>query len=182
MNKLFIAALVSIISTSAIATGNEGGKRKPVSNTPSQNITADSRSAALAFANSASTSNSTSYNNPSAYGQAVASGGQAVSGGTSSGVNFQITTPYGAPDFTLGNVYPTAPCMGSSQIGGSGVGFSVGVGTSWTDHECGKRETARSFAAIGLKDDALAILCSSEYAAVAPICKTIGISKDSASK
>jgi len=75
------------------------------------------------------------------------------------------------PGFALGNVYPTAPCMGSSQVGGSGVGFSIGIGTSWTDDECGIRETSRSFAGAGLKDDALAILCTSKYAAAAPSCK-----------
>ena len=75
------------------------------------------------------------------------------------------------PSFALGNVYPTAPCMGSSQVGGSGVGFSIGIGTSWTDDECGIRETARSFAGANLKEDALAILCTSKYAAAAPSCK-----------
>ena len=74
------------------------------------------------------------------------------------------------PAFALGNVYPTSPCMGSSQVGGSGVGFSIGVGTSWTDDECGIRETSRSFNGLGLKDDALAILCTSKYAAAAPSC------------
>ena len=74
------------------------------------------------------------------------------------------------PSIALGNVYPTSPCMGSSQVGGSGVGFSIGVGTSWTDDECGIRETNRSFNGLGLKDDALAILCTSKYAAAAPSC------------
>jgi hypothetical protein len=75
------------------------------------------------------------------------------------------------PAFALGNVYPTAPCMGSSQVGGAGVGFSIGVGTSWTDEECSLRETSRSFSGLGLKEDALAILCTSKYAAAAPSCK-----------
>ena len=33
------------------------------------------------------------------------------------------------------------------------------------------RETARSFAGVGLQQDALAILCTSKYAAAAPSCK-----------
>lgn len=74
------------------------------------------------------------------------------------------------PNFALGNVYPTAPCMGSSNIGGSGPGFSIGVGTSWRDDECGIRETARSFRGMGLDTDALVVLCTSQYAAVAPSC------------
>ena len=75
------------------------------------------------------------------------------------------------PNVLTGAVYPTAPCMGSSQVGGAGVGFGFSVGTSWTDEECGIRETARSFAGMGLKDDALAVLCTSKYAAAAPSCK-----------
>lgn len=75
------------------------------------------------------------------------------------------------PNVLTGAVYPTSPCMGSSQAGAAGVGFGVSFGTSWTDDECGTRETARSFAGMGLKDDALAVLCTSKYAAAAPSCK-----------
>jgi hypothetical protein len=60
--------------------------------------------------------------------------------------------------------------MGSSSIGGSGVGFGFGIGTSWTDDECGIRETARSFNGLGLHGDAVSVLCTSKYAVVAPIC------------
>ncbi|MEN6407887.1 MAG: hypothetical protein ABFC77_15645 [Thermoguttaceae bacterium] len=75
------------------------------------------------------------------------------------------------PNVFGGNVYPTAPCMGSSTVGAAALGWGVSAGTSWADHECGKRETARSFQNLGLTNDAVAVLCSSEYAAVAPICK-----------
>lgn len=75
------------------------------------------------------------------------------------------------PNVFSGNVYPTAPCMGSSTVGGAGVGFGFSVGTSWTDDECGIRETARSLSGLNMKDDALAVLCTSKYAAAAPACK-----------
>jgi len=75
------------------------------------------------------------------------------------------------PNVFAGNVYPTAPCMGSSSVAASALGWGASVGTSWADHECGKRETARSFQNLGLTADALAVLCSSEYAAAAPSCK-----------
>ena len=32
------------------------------------------------------------------------------------------------------------------------------------------RETARAFNGMGLKDDAVSVLCTSKYAAVSPIC------------
>jgi len=75
------------------------------------------------------------------------------------------------PTVVTGNVYPTAPCMGSSTVGAAALGWGASVGTSWSDHECGKRETARSFQNLGLTADAIAVLCSSEYAKVAPACK-----------
>lgn len=75
------------------------------------------------------------------------------------------------PNVFGGNVYPTAPCMGSSTVGAAALGWGASVGTSWADHECGKRETARSFQNLGLTSDAVAVLCSSDYAAVAPVCQ-----------
>jgi hypothetical protein len=74
------------------------------------------------------------------------------------------------PNVLTGTIYPTAPCMGSSTIGGAGVGFGISVGSSWTDDECGIRETARSFNGMEMKADALAVLCTSKYAVAAPAC------------
>lgn len=64
----------------------------------------------------------------------------------------------------------TSPCMGSTSLGGSGVGFGFSAGTTWHDKDCTIRETARSFAGMGMNHDAMAILCSSDYAAAAPSC------------
>ncbi len=75
------------------------------------------------------------------------------------------------PNVFSGNVYPTAPCMGSSTVGAAALGWGASIGSSWADHECGKRETARSFQNLGLTQDAVAILCTSEYAAAAPACQ-----------
>lgn len=77
------------------------------------------------------------------------------------------------PDLSLSNIAPTAPCMGGTSVGGTGAGFSIGIGTTWKDGDCSLRETARSFAGLGLTQDAVAILCASEYAAAAPSCAAI---------
>jgi hypothetical protein len=77
------------------------------------------------------------------------------------------------PNVLTGSVYPTAPCMGSSTVGAAGIGFGVSIGSSWTDDECGIRETARSFSGMGMSSDALAILCTSKYAAAAPSCAAL---------
>jgi len=82
------------------------------------------------------------------------------------------------PNVFSGNVYPTAPCMGSSTVGGAGVGFGLSVGHSWTDDECGIRETSRSFNGLGMKDDALKVLCMSKYAAAAPSCAGVATTKE----
>jgi hypothetical protein len=159
MKHLFLTVL-TLLSSSAFAIGigndNPGGNSTNL-NSVSNRISAETRSAATSFA---------------AGGVGVGQGGvgQAVSGGSNSNVEFNITSPKNTPAVFSGNVYPTSPCMGSSTVGGAGVGFGFSVGSSWTDDECGIRETARSFAGMGMKEDSLAVLCTSKYAAAAPSC------------
>jgi len=119
-------------------------------------------------------------NDTRAAAQSYAAGGvgQAVSGGSTSNVDFNITSPKNTPSVFSGNVYPTAPCMGSSTVGGAGVGFGFSVGSSWTDDECGIRETSRSFSGLGKADDALKVLCTSKYAAAAPSCAQAATTKE----
>lgn len=74
------------------------------------------------------------------------------------------------PDAYAPNLGATSPCMGSTSLGGSGVGFGFSAGTTWHDKDCTIRETARSFAGMGMNTDAIAILCSSDYSAAAPSC------------
>ena len=83
-------------------------------------------------------------------------------------VTFKQEKP--VPDVYAPAISPTSPCMGSSSGGGSGSGFGLSFGTSWTDDECNTRETARMFSGMGLSGDALAVLCSSKFAQVAPSC------------
>ncbi len=103
--------------------------------------------------------------------------GASTSGSSSGGNALTVNTQYAAPNMremvpsvAIGGLYPSSPCMGTSNAGGSGPGFSVAIGTSWKDDDCGVRETARSFAGMGMNADALAVLCSSQYAKAAPSC------------
>lgn len=75
------------------------------------------------------------------------------------------------PGIAIGSLYPSANCHGASNAGGSGPGFSIAFGTSWKDDDCGIRETARAFHGMGMTKDAIAVLCSSTYAAKAPACQ-----------
>lgn len=114
-------------------------------------------------------------------GSSTATGGNPVGNGGASSVTYNeaaaqqrgTVTIKNTPEVTLSNIAPTSPCMGGTSVGGSGPGFSIGIGTTWKDGDCSLRETARSFAGLGLTDDAIAILCSSEYAAAAPSCKAL---------
>ena len=126
----------------------------------SNRISNDTRAAAASFA---------------AGGLGVGQGGvgQAVSGGSTSNVDFNITSPKNTPAVFAGNMYPTTSCAHTLTVGGSGVGFGLAIGSSWTDEECSLRETARSFQGLGKVDDAIHILCSSKFSAAAPTCKSI---------
>jgi len=71
------------------------------------------------------------------------------------------------------NIYPTAPCMGTSSLSVGFMGGAFGSGTSWKDDDCSYRETARMFDQLGYKKDGIVVMCQSEYAKAAPSCKAI---------
>ena len=109
----------------------------------------------------------------------IGSGGSATGNGGTASLTYNeapaaaqrgSVTIKNTPDASASNIAPTAPCMGGVSVGGSGPGFGVVFGGTWKDGDCSLRETARSFAGLGLTQDAIAILCASEYAAAAPSC------------
>ncbi len=129
-------------------------------------------------------SSATALSRSASVGVGIASGGSA-SGGAGVGNGGTASLTYNAapataqrgtttirntPDGYISNISPTADCMGVTTIGGSGPGIYVGGGTSWESENCLIGETARLFYSFGQKDDAIAILCTSEYAASAPSC------------
>ena len=169
MKSIFFAAIALLSMNFAMATGN----------TPNSNITNDVRTNAAAYVD-VNNNTSVKTGDVSLSTGAVTSTNVAFGGSSNQSVTvtdsgkMEYSGSYSVknvPDVTAPNVYPTSPCMGSSSIGGSGIGFGFSVGSSWTDDECGIRETARSFSGMNMKEDALAVLCSSKYAAVAPSCK-----------
>jgi len=159
MKHLFTLILLAL-SSSAFALG--WGNDNPSSNQTnlqatsvdvSNRIAADTRAAAQSYA-------------AGGVGQAVASGGS----GGSSGASIEVVYPRTAAAVALGGLFPSSPCMGTSSIGGGNGFFNFAAGSSWTDDECGIRETSRSFSGLGKADDALKVLCTSKYAAAAPSC------------
>jgi hypothetical protein len=193
MKKSIIAALVlALLSGSAFAGGEREHGRKSSGNQAqgqaqgqaqlqgqvqgqaqftnvSNRISNDSRANAKAFSTSGATSGATAASG----GNILTVNEAPIPANTTQTIHQDSYTVRGVPNVLSGNIYPTAPCMGSSAVGGSGVGFGFSVGTSWKDDECGVRETARSFQGMNLPADALAVLCTSAYAAAAPSCKAL---------
>jgi hypothetical protein len=75
------------------------------------------------------------------------------------------------PNFAVASIFPSAACHGTSSAAISLPGLGIGGGSSWRDPDCGIRETARLFDAMGLRQDAVAVICSSVYAKSAPSCR-----------
>ena len=190
--------LAALFSGSSLATGI--GNDNPGGGTQTQNVSSYTHSSAQASSSAratgvglgvgvglggtggAATSSSAGGNAVATSGSSTATGGNPVGNGGASSVTYneapaaqqrRTVTIKNTPEVTLSNIAPTSPCMGGTSVGGSGPGFSIGIGTTWKDSDCSLRETARSFAGLGLTDDAIAILCSSEYAAAAPSCKAL---------
>ncbi|MBU3581423.1 hypothetical protein ICN19_05280 [Polynucleobacter sp. AP-Capit-er-40B-B4] len=107
-------------------------------------------------------------------GTSNAATGASTSAGNTSG-NTTVTSNYASPKIPVATAFapsnfPTAPCMGSTSIGGSAVLFGFSAGSSWEATECMTFEAARSFDQAGMHEDALAIKCTSKYSAAAPSC------------
>jgi hypothetical protein len=133
----------------------------------------DSRATSGSSSNAETSSNSqasggTSYSGASG-GNANAANGSASSG-NNQGVTINSTTPKEQTVRTAPQVYApaltttlTETCMGSTSLGGSGVGVGVTIGTTWHDKDCVRRLNARELAqTLGDRDAARALLCEDE--------------------
>jgi hypothetical protein len=65
-----------------------------------------------------------------------------------------VSTAY-APPLAVGE----DTCMGSSSVGGQGVGFGISFGTTWTDENCQRLKNSRQLAALGYRKASVALLC-----------------------
>lgn len=154
--------------TSSATTGSSTSQGGSVGNLSTGSSTSSGGSASVG---NTTTGASTSTGGTSS---ATATGGNSTSSGNTSG-NTTVTSNYAAPKIPVATAiapsnFPTAPCMGSSSIGGSAVLFGFSAGSSWEATECMTFEAARSFDQAGMHEDALAIKCTSKYSAAAPSC------------
>lgn len=110
------------------------------------------------------------YQQSSAQAQAGAIAGAISGGNTFQGGSTSYREERQVPIVIAPSINPTASCMGSTSAGAAGSTFGLSLGSSWTDDDCNFRVTADMLHGWGLKDDALAVLCSSKYAQPAPRC------------
>jgi hypothetical protein len=82
------------------------------------------------------------------------------SGNSSVSINNErppVSTAYAAP-LAAGE----DTCMGSSSIGGQGVGFGLTLGTTWTDDNCRRLKNSRQLVSLGYHRAATALMCVDE--------------------
>lgn len=68
-----------------------------------------------------------------------------------------------APGLTSAN----GSCMGSTSIGGQGVGFGFSVGGTWTDGDCDRRYDSIRLQELGFKSAAALMMCGKASVATA---------------
>lgn len=77
------------------------------------------------------------------------------------------------PNIAPPNIFPTAPCMGASSLGGAVAGFGIGGGTSWIAENCEHRENARLLHAMGDVPNAKVAMCMQTTMANHPMCQAM---------
>jgi hypothetical protein len=80
------------------------------------------------------------------------------------------TTLRTVPNVIAPNIFPTAPCMGSSSLGVGIVGTGVSGGTSWIAENCEHRENARLLHAMGDVANAKIAMCMQTTMSQHPMC------------
>lgn len=158
--------LAVLLATAGVALANPPAPR------------ADARATSAARATSSAAALASNRNANAAYSAGGAGGAGGASSATQSltlgGVPaYQTITSNGrsqvenVPNVYAPNIYPTAPCMGSSSVGAGWVGFGMSGGTSWVDTECQLQEAARN---APTSADRIYVWCKTAAAKGSPSC------------
>lgn len=75
------------------------------------------------------------------------------------GYDFRNVPAVGAPGLTT---TLTETCMGSTSVGGAGVGFGFSAGTTWKDTDCVNRLNARELRTFGDTAAAKEVMCEND--------------------
>ena len=185
MKKILFAALIAFSTTAfaapapqAPAHGYYKDKTKPTkpvvppTTTPTSTINnGGAGGSATATGGSATATNSVTVNTVEPGASVIAPGttallttsgttGEALVSTSVSNTNTYeaaASTAYG-PALTSGS----DTCMGSTSVGGSGVGFGFSVGSTWTDENCVMLKNARLLYGMGQDKVAFALMCQDE--------------------
>lgn len=85
----------------------------------------------------------------------------ATNGATARAVAGTPQTIKNTPSIALGQLTSSNDtCMGSVSVGGSGPGFSIGVGTTYKDDNCVMLKNSRELWNMGMKAAAMALMCT----------------------
>lgn len=164
MNRLilFVLMLFPLVAhafgdaeADASATANAGAIAGSYSSNKNLNLNANQNVNSVTSSNSLSNSNSASSYNRN-YNQDYQGQSQGISIRNEAPDLSKMVPDSSAPALTTSN----GTCMGSSSVGGSGIGFGASLGTTWTDKECNARYNAQLMYNMGYKTEALQILCS----------------------
>ena len=115
-----------------------------------------------AEANSVSDSNSVSEATGGNSISDATGGNAAISGDITNSVNFDraASTAYAAA-----LTASAGTCMGSTSVGGQGVGFGVSIGSTWSDSDCNRRRYSAMLMSLGEDAAAIQLLCLNEEVA-----------------
>lgn len=111
-------------------------------------------------------STSQASSNSNSTSRAEATGGNAVAnavGGVASAdgevsnvINFERSA---ATAYAAALTASAGTCMGSSSVGGQGVGFGVSIGSTWNDDDCNRRRYSAILQSLGETEAAIQLLC-----------------------
>ena len=188
MKRTILAAILSTVSVATFATNNSPlPPQANAASAASANAGASATGVGIS-SNHNSVNGSAVGNANSAYG--VGGNATAVSGQGGAGFGTALSAPTqtvniggtpaqqtithngrsyveNVPSVYAPNIYPTAPCMGSSSVGAGWVGFGMSGGSSWVDTECQLQEAARN---APTHADRVFVWCKTEAAKGAPSC------------
>lgn len=142
----------------------------PVANAAANSAAEASSSAMAEGGNATATGGNAAAN---ALGGAGGDGGAAsLSGGINNAINFEAAA---STAYAAALTASAGTCMGSSSVGGQGVGFGLSIGSTWQDDDCNRRRYSAILQSLGESEAAIQLLClNKEVRSVLARCLPIG--------
>jgi len=137
------------------ATCTETGGGTSVTPTTAITVAGGAGGSATGGTSSSAATGGTATSTSSATGGAASGVGSVEANYSNSNTYSEATSTAYAPALTSGS----DTCMGSSSVGGQGVGFGFSFGSTWTDKNCIMLKNARLLYGMGQDKVAYALMC-----------------------